>query len=179
MDCEVPNVCLVNGKIDKTALAPPAVPKAQPNAPKMALKKRRLGQKPAAKAAEEAAADEKVSDAEEKEEDAENDPGSTLDLPGPVVSPDTSMKLICVGAHKQDHFAIQLITKGNDKAQLCLFQGEEDKEARFEKLKAVIQPAVDKLSKGVMNVKSIPKDILIDMRKLCQQERETWRSFDK
>jgi hypothetical protein len=82
----------------------------------------------------------------------------------------TPIRIICCAAHKLDAYAVQIITKGNDKAQLVEFKGGGQKDQRLAELKGLIIPLIPRCEK----VKEIPKDILVNVRTVLRAARSQW-----
>ena len=90
----------------------------------------------------------------------------------PEADADTgSIKIQLVGAHKPDWFAVHLVTKSNDKAQVLEFKGDGKVKEKFETAKELLKPLIPD---GVDKVKEIPKDILVNMRSALRSTRATW-----
>ena len=166
LELEIPNMCLnERGKIDTSKLEAPPIPRPRKKA-KVAgkfgrsrmPKKRPATTETAVNAAEVAAEEEEAAPPAKKakkEEAAE--------------PPKKKIRLVCVKTHKPNHYAVQRITQRQDKAQLIEFKASLDqRDLIFKSYQDLLTPIIPDID----TVKTIPADILWDIRAVCRKHRE-------
>ena len=169
-DTEIPNVCLVDGLFKRQALEPVPCPKPKANVLKRPARAEAKASKKTTGEKVEAVEQKEQSDADE--EDASRDVAAEEEHEKKPKK--SKIRVVCVGAHGPDRFAIQIQTSGSDKAQLVEFEGKGKKDETFNAIKIQVDKILRPLDE-LMLVKGIPKDILLNLREVCRTTRDSFK----